>query len=293
VLAVAGRPIVENCLAGYNSCIFAYGQTGSGKTYTMSGPSGSVGHLNNEEQGLIPRVFDHLFTRIARMQSRQVSCKCSFLEIYNENITDLLSPSEAHLQIREDAARGPYVENLCEEEVSSVDDVARLLARGQAARRVGETNMNRESSRSHSVFTCTLESRTTDESGITNILRSRLNLVDLAGSERQKSSGAAGERLREASSINKSLSSLGLVIMSLVDVQRGAQRHVPYRDSRLTYLLQDSLGGNSKTIMVANISPASANLAETISTLRFAQRAKSIKNKVRFLAEGVNLFLKF
>ncbi|KAK9915787.1 hypothetical protein WJX75_004111 [Coccomyxa subellipsoidea] len=277
VFEVAGRPIVENCLAGYNSCIFAYGQTGSGKTYTMSGPSGAEGL--HERQGLIPRVFDHLFSRIAKMQTRQVSCKCSFLEIYNENITDLLSPSEAHLQIREDAARGTYVENLCEEEVSSVDDVARLLARGQAARRVGETNMNRESSRSHSVFTCTLQSSTTDESGITNILRSRLNLVDLAGSERQKSSGAAGERLREASSINKSLSSLGLVIMSLVDVQRGAQRHVPYRDSRLTYLLQDSLGGNSKTIMVANISPASANLAETISTLRFAQRAKSIKNK--------------
>ncbi|BDA44416.1 probable Kinesin-like protein KIN-12E [Coccomyxa sp. Obi] len=276
---VAGQPIVENCLSGYNSCIFAYGQTGSGKTYTMSGPSGIESGLNDERRGLIPRVFDHLFARIAQLQTRQVFCKCSFLEIYNENITDLLGPSEAHLQIREDAARGVYVENLCEEEVSSVDDVVHLLARGQAARRVGETNMNRESSRSHSVFTCTLQSSTTDEKGVTNILRSRLNLVDLAGSERQKSSGAAGERLREASSINKSLSSLGLVIMSLVDVQRGAQRHVPYRDSRLTYLLQDSLGGNSKTIMVANISPASANLAETLSTLRFAQRAKSIKNK--------------
>ncbi|CAL8470378.1 g9920 [Coccomyxa elongata] len=276
---VAGQPIVENCLSGYNSCIFAYGQTGSGKTYTMSGPSGIESGHNDESRGLIPRVFDHLFARIAQLQTRQVFCKCSFLEIYNENITDLLGPSEAHLHIREDAARGVYVENLHEEEVSSVDDVVQLLARGQAARRVGETNMNRESSRSHSVFTCTLQSSTTDENGITNILRSRLNLVDLAGSERQKSSGAAGERLREASSINKSLSSLGLVIMSLVDVQRGAQRHVPYRDSRLTYLLQDSLGGNSKTIMVANISPASANLAETLSTLRFAQRAKSIKNK--------------
>ncbi|CAK0736757.1 hypothetical protein CVIRNUC_000798 [Coccomyxa viridis] len=285
IFQVAGRPIVENCLAGYNSCIFAYGHTGSGKTFTMLGPQADGGQ-HCQMRGLTPRVFESLFQRIAELDKeagagqRTVKCKCSFLEIYNETLTDLLSPAEGqHLQIREDASHGIYVENLCEEAASGMEDVAGLLARGQAARRVGETKMNRESSRSHSVFTCTLERTSTDASGITQILRSRLNLVDLAGSERQKASGAANERLREASSINKSLSTLGHVIMSLADVQRGAQRHVPYRDSRLTYLLQESLGGNSKTIMVANIGPSSSNLAETLSTLRFAQRAKSIKNK--------------
>ncbi|KAK9808845.1 hypothetical protein WJX72_004842 [[Myrmecia] bisecta] len=292
IFTVAGRPIVDNCILGYNSCIFAYGQTGSGKTWTMLGPvpdtetSFSELQADHELRGLIPRVFEDMFARILQEQEQApegetivYTCKCSFLEIYNENITDLLSPSDVHLHIREDAKHGVYVENLFEEVVTSASDTARLLAAGAATRRVGQTHMNRESSRSHSVFTCSLEKKTTDGSGLTNLLFSRLNLVDLAGSELQRQSGAMGERLKEASSINKSLSTLGRVIMSLVEAQHGQQRHIPYRDSRLTFLLQDSLGGNSKTFMIANISPAAVNIAETMSTLGFAQRAKRIKNK--------------
>eukprot|EP00854_Cymbomonas_tetramitiformis_P006910 gene6910-8245_t len=199
-----------------------------------------------EERGIIPRVFEHLFTTIQQAQEESLArdgesakfvCKCSFLEIYNETITDLLDPSVASLQIREDIKHGVYVENLREESVHQVADTLRLVEQGAANRRVGETRMNRESSRSHSVFTCVLESKQTIN-GVTNIRHSRLNLVDLAGSERQKTSGAAGDRLKEASSINKSLSTLGHVIMSLIEVGQGRQRHVPYRDSRLTFLLQ-------------------------------------------------------
>eukprot|EP00854_Cymbomonas_tetramitiformis_P010742 gene10742-12711_t len=211
-------------------------------------------------------------------ESTRVVCKCSFLEIYNENLTDLLGSSSGPLHIREDARRGVYVENLQEYTVENVDDTLRLLQQGSANRQVGETKMNCESSRSHSVFTCTIESTHT-KNGIATKRYSRLNLVDLAGSERQKSSGAAGKQLKEASSINKSLSALGLVMKSLVDVAQGRQRHVPYRDSRLTFLLQESLGGNAKTVMIAAVSPSSDCAAETLSTLKFAQRAKCIRNK--------------
>ncbi|KAK3263260.1 hypothetical protein CYMTET_27925, partial [Cymbomonas tetramitiformis] len=196
---VAGRPIVDNCLAGYNSSIFAYGQTGSGKTHTMLGqlPDLAIDSYP-EERGIIPRVFEHLFTTIQQAQEESLArdgesakfvCKCSFLEIYNETITDLLDPSVASLQIREDIKHGVYVENLREESVHQVADTLRLVEQGAANRRVGETRMNRESSRSHSVFTCVLESKQTIN-GVTNIRHSRLNLVDLAGSERQKTSGA-------------------------------------------------------------------------------------------------------
>ncbi|KAK9830576.1 hypothetical protein WJX81_000359 [Elliptochloris bilobata] len=289
IFRVAGRPIVENCMSGYNSCIFAYGQTGSGKTFTMLGPGSEVPPATladaDDTRGLTMRVFEHLFTRISELQqdpaaNARVLCRCSFLEIYNEAIADLLAPGAAPLAVREDLRRGVYVEGLCEEVVSSVEEAAALLARGAAARRVGETAMNRESSRSHSVFTLTLETRTAGAAGLDKLLHARLNLVDLAGSERQKASGAVGGRLREASAINRSLSALGNVIQALVEQQKsGLRSHVPYRDSRLTYLLQDSLGGNSKTIMIANVSPAAGCLTETLSTLRFAQRAKNIRNK--------------
>lgn len=205
------------------------------------------------------------------------------MEIYNETISDLLSPgATAGLPLREDSRRngGVFVEGLSEESVLEVADVGYLLERGVANRRVGETLMNERSSRSHSVLTATVERRTPGVDGAPDtVLRSRLHLVDLAGSERQKSTGAAGDRLKEASGINKSLSTLGLVIMSLVDQQQGRQRHIPYRDSKLTTLLRDSLGGNAKTVMVACISPAAINSAETLSTLRFADGAKRIKNK--------------
>ncbi|KAK9807730.1 hypothetical protein WJX72_007405 [[Myrmecia] bisecta] len=279
---IAGHPIVENCLAGYNSSIFAYGQTGAGKTFTMQGAIS-----DDLKRGLAPRVFSYIFTRIAEEEDRagrenlRFACRCSFLEIYNETITDLLNPASTNLAIREDIKRGCYVESLSEESVLNVDDAMALMKRGAENRRIGETKMNHESSRSHSVFTCVLESNTQEESGLNHVRFSRLNLVDLAGSERNKSSGATGEHFREACSINRSLTTLGRVIMELVEAQRDGKRakHVPYRDSRLTFLLQDSLGGNAKTMIIANVSPTAACAHETLSTLQFASRAKYIRNK--------------
>ncbi|KAL6841909.1 hypothetical protein ACP4OV_028421 [Aristida adscensionis] len=283
---VVGLPMVENCMSGYNGCLFAYGQTGSGKTYTMMGELTKLGNELSNDSGLTPRIFEHLFARISEEEERRRDeklkyiCKCSFLEIYNEQITDLLEPSSNNLQIREDLKKGVYVENLMECYVSSVKDVMLLLLQGVANRKMAATNMNSESSRSHSVFTCVIESRWESDS-MTHLRFGRLNLVDLAGSERQKSSGAEGERLKEAANINRSLSTLGLVIMTLVDVANGKSRHVPYRDSRLTFLLQDSLGGNSKTTIVANVSPSICSSSETLSTLKFAQRAKLIQNNAK------------
>ncbi|KAM1394198.1 hypothetical protein ACFX2F_030277 [Malus domestica] len=274
---VAGLPMVDNCMIGYNSCMFAYGQTGSGKTHTMLGDiEGGTGR-HSVNCGMTPRVFGYLFSRIqkekeaGRDEKLKFICKCSFLEIYNEQILDLLDPSSNNLQIREDIKKGVYVENLKEVEVTSARDVIQQLIQGAANRKVAATNMNHASSRSHSVFTCIIESKRECQ-GVTHHRFARLNLVDLAGSERQKSSGAEGERLKEATNINK------LVIMNLVNMSNGKSLHVPYRDSKLTFLLQDSLGGNSKTIIIANISPSSCCSLETLSTLKFAQRAKFIKN---------------
>ncbi|XVF67637.1 hypothetical protein PTKIN_Ptkin10aG0137300 [Pterospermum kingtungense] len=280
---MAGLPMVENCLSGYNSCMFAYGQTGSGKTYTMLGEMEDLEAKPSPQRGMIPRIFEFLFARIQaeeeirRDEKLKYNCKCSFLEIYNEQITDLLDPSSTNLLLREDVKKGVYVENLSEFEVQTVGDILKLLTQGSLNRKVAATNMNRESSRSHSVFTCIIERRWEKDS-TTNLRFARLNLVDLAGSERQKTSGAEGERLKEAASINKSLSMLGHVIMILLDVARGKSRHVPYRDSKLTFLLQDSLGGNSKTMIIANVSPSIRCATETLNTLKFAQRAKLIQN---------------
>ncbi|GLU02988.1 hypothetical protein SLE2022_202120 [Rubroshorea leprosula] len=280
---MAGLPMVENCLSGYNSCMFAYGQTGSGKTYTMLGEIDDLEVKPSPHRGMTPRIFEFLFARIQaeeeirRDEKLKYNCKCSFLEIYNEQITDLLDPSSNNLLLREDIKKGVYVENLSEFEVQTVNDILKLLAQGSLNRKVAATHMNRESSRSHSVFTCVIESRWEKDS-TTNLRFARLNLVDLAGSERQKTSGAEGERLKEAANINKSLSTLGHVIMILVDVAHGKPRHVPYRDSKLTFLLQDSLGGNSKTMIIANVSPSICCAAETLNTLKFAQRAKLIQN---------------
>ncbi|XP_078437398.1 kinesin-like protein KIN-12G [Wolffia australiana] len=279
----AGVPMVDNCVSGYNSCMFAYGQTGSGKTHTMLGEIEGGTRRHSVNCGMTPRVFEYLFSKIQkekevrREEKLQFTCKCSFLEIYNEQILDLLDPSSSNLQIREDLKKGIYVENLSEFEVACARDVIQHLLQGAANRKVASTNMNRASSRSHSVFTCVIESKW-ESQGITHHRFSRLNLVDLAGSERQKSSGAEGERLKEATNINKSLSTLGLVIMNLVSLSNKKSLHIPYRDSKLTFLLQDSLGGNSKTIIIANISPSNCCALETLSTLKFAQRAKFIRN---------------
>ncbi|XP_027112402.1 kinesin-like protein KIN-12D isoform X1 [Coffea arabica] len=280
---LVGLSMVENCLSGYNSCMFAYGQTGSGKTHTMLGDIDELEIKPSLNRGMTPRIFEFLFARIrAEQESRKdeklrYHCKCSFLEIYNEQISDLLDPSSTNLQLREDIKKGVYVENLSEFEVQTVGDILRLLRQGSSNRKVAATNMNRESSRSHSVFTCEIES-SWEKDSTCNFRFARLNLVDLAGSERQKTSGAEGERLKEAANINKSLSTLGHVIMVLVDVANGRPRHIPYRDSRLTFLLQDSLGGNSKTMIIANVSPSICSAAETLNTLKFAQRAKLIQN---------------
>nr|DAD24097.1 TPA_asm: hypothetical protein HUJ06_025560 [Nelumbo nucifera] len=289
IFQLVGTPLVENCLAGFNSSIFAYGQTGSGKTYTMLGPANALLHENfpSIQKGLTPRVLEQLFARINEEQVKHADkqlkyqCRCSFLEIYNEQITDLLDPNQKNLQIREDVKSGVYVENLTEEYVSTMKDVSQLLIKGISNRRTGATSINAESSRSHSVFTCVVESRCKSMSdGVSSFRTSRINLVDLAGSERQKLTGAAGERLKEAGNINRSLSQLGNLINILAEVsQTGKHRHIPYRDSRLTFLLQESLGGNAKLAMICAISPAQSCKSETLSTLRFAQRAKAIKNK--------------
>ncbi|XP_050371998.1 kinesin-like protein KIN-12B [Argentina anserina] len=289
IFQLVGVPLVENCMAGFNSSVFAYGQTGSGKTYTMWGPANALldENLSSDQQGLTPRVLERLFARINEEQIKHADkqlkyqCQCSFLEIYNEQITDLLDPNPKSLQIREDVKSGVYVENLTEECVRTIKDVTQLLMKGLSNRRTGSTSINAESSRSHTVFTCVVESRYKSVAdGISSFKRSRINLVDLAGSERQKLTGAAGERLKEAGNINRSLSQLGNLINILAEIsQTGKQRHIPYRDSRLTFLLQESLGGNAKLAMVCAVSPTQSCKSETFSTLRFAQRAKAIKNK--------------
>ncbi|PON33439.1 Kinesin-like protein [Parasponia andersonii] len=288
IFQLVGAPLVENCMAGFNSSVFAYGQTGSGKTYTMWGPANALldENISSEQQGLTPRVFERLFARINEEQLKNADkqlkyqCHCSLLEIYNEQITDLLDPNQRNLQIREDVKSGIYVENLTEECVRTMEDVNKLLTKGLSNRRTGATSINAESSRSHTVFTCVLESRCKSTDGMSSFKTSRINLVDLAGSERQKLTGAAGERLKEAGNINRSLSQLGNLINILAEIsQTGKQRHIPYRDSRLTFLLQESLGGNAKLAMVCAISPTQSCKSETFSTLRFAQRAKAIKNK--------------
>jgi kinesin family protein 15 len=292
VFEIVGAPITRACLQGYNGTIFAYGQTGSGKTFTMQGPEHLIEEHSTYEtdlRGLVPRVFDYLFQETKDQQASsstttkiEYKYTCSFLEIYNERVYDLLDGGNASgatgLQLRENARKGVVVEGLIESDVTSARKAAELMRIGAQNRRVGQTAMNRESSRSHSVFILQIQSKETTLEGITKTRSSRFNLVDLAGSERQKSTETIGDRLKEAGSINKSLSALGNVIMGLVEQSAGKNRHVHYRDSKLTFLLKDSLGGNAKTFMIATISPAEDSSNETLSTLKFAQRAKLIRN---------------
>lgn len=276
-----GKPIASSCLCGYNGSIFAYGQTGSGKTFTIMGALIDT-HLNVQSRGILPRCLEYIFTCIKRELKKnpniQYLVKGSFLEIYNEQINDLLAPELTNLQIREDIKKGAYVEALHQDTVTSFDETFKLLDKGIRNRHIGSTSMNEKSSRSHSVFTLQVESKEKHDD-IINFKNSFFHLIDLAGSERQKMAETFGERLKEASMINKSLSSLGNVINSLVEIAEGRQRHVPYRDSKLTFLLKDSLGGNSKTCIIANISPSLMCYGETLSTLRFAERAKMVKNR--------------
>ncbi|OXB83254.1 UNVERIFIED_CONTAM: hypothetical protein H355_002006 [Colinus virginianus] len=314
VFSSVAKSIVESCMNGYNGTIFAYGQTGSGKTFTMMGPSDSD-NFTHSLRGVIPRSFEYLFFLIEREKEKAGSgksflCKCSFIEIYNEQIFDLLDSASSGLFLREHIKKGVFVDGAVEQVLSSAAEAYQVLTMGWRNRRVASTSMNRESSRSHAVFTITVESMEKNND-IVNIRSSLLNLVDLAGSERQKDTHTEGLRLKEAGNINRSLSCLGQVITALVDVGNGKQRHICYRDSKLTFLLrcntilhcstrlpgvapnlqikltfvaaflkQDSLGGNAKTCIIANVHPGSRCFGETLSTLNFAQRAKLIKNKM-------------
>ncbi|XP_017295220.1 kinesin-like protein KIF3B [Kryptolebias marmoratus] len=268
------RPLVDSVLFGFNGTIFAYGQTGTGKTYTMEGIRNDP-----ERRGVIPNSFEHIFTHISRSQNQQYLVRASYLEIYQEEIRDLLSQDQARrLELRERPDTGVYVKDLSSFVTKSVREIEHVMNVGNQNRSVGATNMNEHSSRSHAIFVITVECSELGVDGENHIRVGKLNLVDLAGSERQTKTGAQGERLKEATKINLSLSALGNVISALVD---GRSSHIPYRDSKLTRLLQDSLGGNARTVMVANIGPASYNLEETLTTLRYSNRAKNIKNKPR------------
>ncbi|KAL9692976.1 hypothetical protein quinque_012261 [Culex quinquefasciatus] len=273
-----GTEIVDCAFQGYNACVFAYGQTGSGKTFTMMGTA--------EAQGLIPRICRSLFGRMKLGQEEGVGYKtqCSYLEIYNERVKDLLGPSSAGhgLRVREHRTLGPYVENLSQHPVSDYGEIQNCMVQGNNQRTTASTNMNDTSSRSHAIFTITfVQARYLDDMPSETV--SKIHLVDLAGSERANATGATGQRLKEGAHINKSLVTLGSVISALAEQTNPTHNkrilYIPYRDSILTWLLKDSLGGNSKTIMIAAISPADVNYSETLSTLRYANRAKNIINK--------------
>mmetsp|Transcript_37657 Transcript_37657/g.70406 ORF Transcript_37657/g.70406 Transcript_37657/m.70406 type:complete len:785 (-) Transcript_37657:95-2449(-) len=270
-----GYPVVESVMDGYNGTIFAYGQTGTGKTFTMVGPDD-----NPELYGVIPRTFDHIFKNINTTKDKKFLVRASYLEIYNEEIRDLLSKTpKAKLELKDHPDGGVFVKDLSNLIVKSAADLRSVMEVGQRNRSVASTLMNNESSRSHSIFTITIETaETATADGKEHIRVGKMNMVDLAGSERQSKTGATGETLKEATKINMSLSALGNVISALVDSKTS---FIPYRDSKLTRLLQDSLGGNTKTVMCANIGPVDYNYDETLSTLRYAYRAKSIKNKPR------------
>ncbi|TRY66924.1 hypothetical protein TCAL_08038 [Tigriopus californicus] len=267
--------LVDCVLNGFNGTIFAYGQTGTGKTFTMEGIRGDA-----DLRGVIPRSFEHIFTHISASSDEQYLVRASYLEIYQEEIRDLLSKDQSQrLELKERPDTGIYVKDLSSFVCKGQSEIEHVMNVGNQNRKVGPTNMNEHSSRSHAIFIITVEcSKPNEKTGKPNIRAGKLNLVDLAGSERQAKTGATGERLKEATKINLSLSALGNVISALVD---GKSTHVPYRDSKLTRLLQDSLGGNAKTVMVANIGPAGYNYEESLTTLRYSNRAKNIKNKPR------------
>ncbi|XP_053530754.1 kinesin-like protein KIF13A isoform X4 [Ictalurus punctatus] len=277
VFRCLGEGILENAFQGYNACIFAYGQTGSGKSYSMMG---SV-----DQPGLIPRLCCSLFERVGREQndSHTFKVEVSYMEIYNEKVRDLLDPkgNRKSLKVREHKVLGPYVDGLSQLAVTSFQDIDCVMSEGNKSRTVAATNMNEESSRSHAVFSIIITQTLYDlQSGNSGEKVSKVSLVDLAGSERVSKTGAAGERLKEGSNINRSLTTLGCVISALADQSAGKAKNkfVPYRDSVLTWLLKDNLGGNSKTAMIATVSPAADNYEETLSTLRYADRAKRIVN---------------
>ncbi|XP_025742280.1 kinesin-like protein KIF1A isoform X13 [Callorhinus ursinus] len=278
-----GEEMLQHAFEGYNVCIFAYGQTGAGKSYTM------MGKQEKEQQGIIPQLCEDLFSRIndTTNDNMSYSVEVSYMEIYCERVRDLLNPkNKGNLRVREHPLLGPYVEDLSKLAVTSYNDIQDLMDSGNKARTVAATNMNETSSRSHAVFNIIFTQKRHDaETNITTEKVSKISLVDLAGSERADSTGAKGTRLKEGANINKSLTTLGKVISALAEMDSGPNKNkkkkktdfIPYRDSVLTWLLRENLGGNSRTAMVAALSPADINYDETLSTLRYADRAKQIR----------------
>ncbi|XP_023115753.2 kinesin-like protein KIF1A isoform X13 [Felis catus] len=278
-----GEEMLQHAFEGYNVCIFAYGQTGAGKSYTM------MGKQEKDQQGIIPQLCEDLFSRIndTTNDNMSYSVEVSYMEIYCERVRDLLNPkNKGNLRVREHPLMGPYVEDLSKLAVTSYNDIQDLMDSGNKARTVAATNMNETSSRSHAVFNIIFTQKRHDaETNITTEKVSKISLVDLAGSERADSTGAKGTRLKEGANINKSLTTLGKVISALAEMDSGPNKNkkkkktdfIPYRDSVLTWLLRENLGGNSRTAMVAALSPADINYDETLSTLRYADRAKQIR----------------
>ena len=268
------KGIIDSVLEGYNGTVLAYGQTSSGKTYTMQGEMES-----ENTQGIIPRMISHVFKHIYKNEGIDFMIKVSMIEIYQEKIRDLFDVSRVNLNIREDSIKGIYVDGASERYVGCPNDVLALLEMGSANRAQAATNMNEHSSRSHSIFILTIN-QTNKIEGFSKI--GKLYLVDLAGSEKISKTGATGHTLEEAKIINKSLTTLGRVINNLTD---GKSTHIPYRESKLTRVLQESLGGNSKTCLIITCSPSIYNESESLSTLRFGERAKKIKNKAKINKE--------
>uniref|UniRef100_A0A673NR59 plus-end-directed kinesin ATPase n=1 Tax=Sinocyclocheilus rhinocerous TaxID=307959 RepID=A0A673NR59_9TELE len=272
-----GEEMLQHAFEGYNVCIFAYGQTGAGKSYTM------MGKQEEGQEGIIPQLCEELFEKINDNSNEEISysVEVAYMEIYCERVRDLLNPkNKGNLRVREHPLLGPYVEDLSKLAVMSYTDIADLMDAGNKARTVAATNMNETSSRSHAVFTIVFTQRKYDsETDLSTEKVSKISLVDLAGSERADSTGAKGTRLKEGANINKSLTTLGKVISALAEVSKKKKKtdFIPYRDSVLTWLLRENLGGNSRTAMVAALSPADINYDETLSTLRYADRAKQIK----------------
>ncbi|XP_058017260.1 kinesin-like protein KIF1B isoform X8 [Ahaetulla prasina] len=272
-----GKEMLLHAFEGYNVCIFAYGQTGAGKSYTM------MGKQEENQAGIIPQLCEELFEKINDNSNEEISysVEVSYMEIYCERVRDLLNPkNKGNLRVREHPLLGPYVEDLSKLAVTSYTDIADLMDAGNKARTVAATNMNETSSRSHAVFTIVFTQKKHDaETNLSTEKVSKISLVDLAGSERADSTGAKGTRLKEGANINKSLTTLGKVISALAEVSKKKKKtdFIPYRDSVLTWLLRENLGGNSRTAMVAALSPADINYDETLSTLRYADRAKQIK----------------
>ncbi len=263
-------PIVDSIFQGYNGTVFAYGQTGCGKTFTMMGIV-----TDPNLKGIIPNAFSHIFGFIkTEGESKKFFLRCSFVEIYNEEVRDLLGKNNRKLDIREDPKKGTFLRDVTYITIKNTSDIENCLERGNKNRHVGQTSMNDQSSRSHSLFTVYLEIEEKGEGGNSRIKSGKLNLVDLAGSERVGKTNATGQTFDEGKKINLSLTALG----SVIDALSQNRKYVPYKDSKLTRLLADSLGGNTKTVMFANISPASYNYDETLGTLRYASRAKLIKN---------------